>query len=139
MAGAGDRDLLGEWHRAVQQAMAAAASPFLDADQIGRLMAPQAELLQTLLDQQDAFRAELVERMLAPLERFGDLLDEVAEPMRRQVQAIQDAAAALERVAAMLDEQLALVDRARVAWRERAAAVRPLASSDHPGGNPSAP
>jgi hypothetical protein len=72
-----------------------------------------------------AFRAEPVERLLAPLDRLEDLLDEVAEPMRRQVEAIHEAAAAPERVAALLDAQLALVGRARVAWRERAAALRP--------------
>ena len=125
MAGHGDLDALREWQRAMTELMAATASSAYDAEKIGRLMAPQTELVQTLLDQQQAFRAELVERLLAPLDRLGDLLDEVAEPMRRQVEAIHEAAAALERVAALLDAQLALLDRARATWRDRAALLRP--------------
>jgi hypothetical protein len=83
-------------------------------DLAGRLMAPlqrQTELLQELFEAERRLQRELLGRALAPVEGAFDLLEQSGAALRGQAEAMEHAAQALEQTAGLMKTQAELFER----------------------------
>src|SRR3954453_13787427 len=79
-----------------------------------RVLAPlqrQTELLQELLEVERRVQREVVGRALAPLDAAFDLLEQSGGALRGQAEAMEHAAQALEQTAVLMKTQAELFER----------------------------
>lgn len=132
MAELNGRDLLGEWRKLMDSMVASVTSAGGRAEVPRRLLEPmqrQLELVQDLLERERSLQRQLMSRLVAPVDSIFDLLEENAEALRRQAEALETAGHALEETAGRVKKQAELVDRMLATLRspaERAKAAAGL-------------
>ena len=114
-----------------------------------RLLEPmqrQLELVQDLLERERRLQRQLMSRLVAPFDSIFDLLEENAETLRKQAEALETAGHALEETAGRVKKQAELVDRMLATLRapaERAKAAAGLElrvrKRDSPSSRPGRP
>jgi len=124
------RDLIREWQDAMQAIASIARGATGRAELPKALLAPmrrQAELLQELLDRERRLQAELLGRLLEPVDAVFDLLEESGKTFRAQADALAEASRALEQTAALMQVQAEIYERTIRTIREPAEAVKAAA------------
>jgi hypothetical protein len=121
-------DLLQAWRDAVGQ-MRDAAAPLTGptAELARQLLGPlqrQGELVEEVLRRQAQFDKRLVGQMLAPATVLLDVLDQTAAAMRNQAKAFDLAATSFKQSAELLELQAGLMERAARTLRDPAELVR---------------
>jgi hypothetical protein len=114
------RDLLSEWRKAMESALASAASIGGSAvpRQLLEPMQRQLELMQEVIERERRVQTQLAGHLLAPVDAMFDLLAETGTMLRRQADALETAGVALEETARLVKTQAELFDRAISTLRE---------------------
>ncbi len=111
-------DLLREW-QAAMGSLAASATGHADIPrQLLKPLQRQGELLQEVLEHERRLQREVVGRLLAPADAIFDLLEQSGAALHQQAEALEEAARALEQTAAMVKTQADLFERTVRAVRE---------------------
>ena len=108
-------------------------------DLAGRVMAPlqrQTELLQELFEAERRLQREVLGRALAPVEAAFDLLEQSGAAMRGQAEAMEHAAQALEQTAGLMKTQAELFERTVRTLREPTRLLGSAAGLDRGDGPP---
>jgi hypothetical protein len=120
------RELLTEWRRALDSAVASAAS--LGSGTVPhQLLAPmqrQLELVQELIERERTMQRQLASHLLAPVDAIFDLLEQSGLTLRRQAEALETAGRALEETARLAKTQAQLFERTIGVLREPAERTR---------------
>jgi hypothetical protein len=117
------RELLREWRRVMDTVMSTASSVAGQADLPKRLVEPmqrQLELLEEIVEREQRMQKELTRRVVAPLDAVFDLLEESGGALRRQAETLAAAGRALEETAKVVETQAELFERAVGALRQPA-------------------
>src|SRR3954468_11681135 len=136
VADSGERDLIKEWQAAMQGVARAVPG---GGDVARRVLAPlqrQTELLQELLEVERRVQREVVGRALAPLDAAFDLLEQSGAALRGQAEAMEHAAQALEQTAVLMKTQAELFERTVRTWREPTRLLGSAAGLDRGDGSP---
>ena len=118
MADGGGLDLLREWQSAMQSVVPR------------QLLGPlkrQTELIQDVLERERTFQREVLGHVFAPIDAVFDLLEQSAATIRRQADALEQAARALEETAVLMKAQAELFERGVQTLREPAELARSAA------------
>jgi hypothetical protein len=118
MPEAGGLDLLREWQSAMQSV--------IPRQLLGPLKR-QTELIQDVLERERKLQREVLGHVFAPLEALFDLLEQSGATIRRQAEALEQAARALEDTAVLMKAQAELFERGIKAIREPADLARAVA------------
>jgi hypothetical protein len=105
-------ELLREWQAAVSSWASAAGG---SSEVPRRLLAPmerQIELIQEAFERERRLQQELLQRAFAPIDAVFDLLEQSGAALRSQAQALRESAGALEQAAAMTESQAELFEQA---------------------------
>jgi hypothetical protein len=116
--------LLREWQQALRRLGSLPLEPEELAERLRAPMEVQARLVEQALEQQLAYQRDLNDRILKPLMRFREVLDEVAGSMRTQATAIRRTSESLQEVADLLDGEASLIKQGSGAIGEGAQALR---------------
>jgi hypothetical protein len=114
----GGLDLLREWQSAMQSVIPR------------QLLAPlkrQTQLIQDVLERERKLQREVLGYVFAPLDAVFDLLEQSAGTIRRQAEAIEQAARALEDAAVLMKAQAELFERGVQGIREPVDLARSVA------------
>jgi hypothetical protein len=125
-----NRELLGEWRKAVDSVLASAATVGGRSDVVRQLLEPmqrQLELVQDLVERERRVQRELAQRVLAPFDAVFDLLEETGTSLRRQAEALEAAGRALEETAGLALTQAELFERTISVIRRPAETARAAA------------
>jgi hypothetical protein len=98
-----------------------------------RLLEPmqrQLELVQEVLEGERRLQKHLAGRLVAPLDAVFDLLEENGRSLREQAEALASAGHALEETAGLVKKQAELFDRTIWALREPAERAKAAAGLD---------
>jgi len=115
--------LLAEWRRLMDSLVASAASLGGRAELPRRLLEPmqrQLELVQEVLERERRLQKQLAGRLIAPVDATFDLLEENGLMLRRQAEALETAGHALQETARLVKRQAELFDRTIGVLREPA-------------------
>ena len=115
------RELLGEWRKLMDSAVASATSVGGRAEIPRQLLEPmqrQIELLQDVIERERALQRQIAGRVLAPVDAIFDLVEESGQVLRRQAEALEAAGRALEDTARLVKTQAELFEHAVGALRE---------------------
>jgi hypothetical protein len=115
------RELLGEWRKLMDSAVASAASVGGRTEIPRQLLEPmqrQIELLQEVIERERALQRQIAARVLAPVDAIFDLVEESGQVLRRQAEALEAAGRALEDTARLVKTQAELFEHALAALRE---------------------
>jgi hypothetical protein len=121
------RDLLNEWQRVMQAMVGSAASVAGKAGQAGKAEIPaqllepmqrQLELVQELIERERRLQREVASRLTAPVDAVFDLLEESAETLAKQAEALAAAGRALEDTADLVRTQAAMFERTVAVLRQ---------------------
>ncbi len=118
MPEAGGLDLLREWQSAMQSV--------IPRQLLGPLKR-QTELIQDVLERERKLQREVLGHLFAPLDAVFDLLEQSAGTIRRQAEALEQAARALEDTAVLMKAQAELFERGIKTLREPADLARSAA------------
>jgi hypothetical protein len=114
------RELLSEWRKAMDSALASAAS--LGGSAMPRhLLEPmqrQLELVQEVIERERRAQRQLAGHLLAPVDAVFDVLEESGTMLRHQAEALETAGRALEDTARLVNTQAELFERAIGTLRE---------------------
>jgi hypothetical protein len=108
------RELLAEWRRLMESVVASAASVGGRAELPRRLLEPmqrQLELVQEVLERERRLQKQLAGHLIAPVDATFDLLEENGLILRRQAEALETAGHALQETARLVKRQAELFDR----------------------------
>lgn len=123
MAELNGRELLSEWRKLTDSMLASTTSIGGRAEAPRRLLEPmqrRLELVQEVLEREEGLRRQLTSRLVAPVDSVFDLLEENAEALRKQAEALETAVHALKETAGRVRKQAELFDRMIVTLREPA-------------------
>jgi phage gpG-like protein len=121
------RDLLNEWQRVMQAMVGSAASVAGQAGKAGKAEIPaqllepmqrQLELVQELIERERRLQREVASRLAAPVDAVFDLLEESAETLTKQAEALAAAGRALEDSADLVRTQAELFERTVAVLRQ---------------------
>jgi hypothetical protein len=130
MAELSGRELLREWQRLTNSALASATSVAARSElprQLLESMQHQLELVQEVLQSERGWRRELAGQMIAPIDAVFDLLEDTGSTLRRQAEALEAAGAALEETAALMKGQAERFERSVRTLRQPADLARAAA------------
>ena len=133
MAELSGRELLGEWRKLMDSVVASAASVGGRSELPRRLLEPmqrQLELVQEVFERERRLQRQLAGRLVAPVDSIFDLLEENGLMLRRQAEALETAGRALEETAGLVKSQAELFDRTIGALREPAERAKAAAGLD---------
>ena len=105
-------DLLHDWQRAMQSLISTAPKQLLEP------MQRQLELIHEVIEQERRLQREVVGRVTAPFDLVFDLLEQSAQTMRQQAEALQAAGQALGETAGLVKTQAELFERTLGTLRE---------------------
>jgi hypothetical protein len=123
--------LLAEWRRLMESVVASAASVGGRAELPRRLLEPmqrQLELVQEVLERR--LQKQLAGHLIAPVDATFDLLEENGLILRRQAEALETAGHALQETARLVKRQAELFDRTIGVLREPAERAKVAAGLD---------
>ena len=109
-----ERDLLGEWRKAMDAVVSSAASVAGHAPVPHQLVEPmqrQLELVEEIVARERRLQRELAERVTAPVDAIFDLIEDSAATMRGQAEAVEAAGYALAETAALMRRQAELFEQ----------------------------
>ena len=118
MAEGGGLDLLRDWQSAMSSVIPK------------QLLAPlkrQTELVQDVLERERKLQREVLGHVFAPLDTVFDLLEQSGATIRKQAEALEQAARALEDTAVLMKAQAELFERGIKTLREPADLARSAA------------
>ncbi len=127
------RELLAEWRRLMDSVIASAASVGGRAELPRRLLEPmqrQLEIVQEVFERERRLQKQLAGRLIAPVDSIFDLLEENGLMLRRQAEALETAGRALEETAGLVKRQAELFDRTISALREPTERAKAAAGLD---------
>ena len=127
------RELLAEWRRLMDSVVASAASVGGRAELPRRLLEPmqrQLEIVQEVFERERRLQKQLAGRLIAPVDSIFDLLEENGLTLRRQAEALETAGRALEETAGLVKRQAELFDRTISALREPTERAKAAAGLD---------
>jgi len=127
------RELLAEWRRLMDSVVASAASVGGRAELPRRLLEPmqrQLEIVQEVFERERRLQKQLAGRLIAPVDSIFDLLEENGLMLRRQAEALETAGRALEETAGLVKRQAELFDRTISALREPTERAKAAAGLD---------
>ena len=127
------RELLAEWRRLMESVVASAASVGGRAELPRRLLEPmqrQLELVQEVLERERRLQKQLAGHLIAPVDATFDLLEENGLILRRQAEALETAGHALQETARLVKRQAELFDRTIGVLREPAERAKVAAGLD---------
>ena len=127
------RELLAEWRRLMDSVIASAASVGGRAELPRRLLEPmqrQLEIVQEVFERERRLQQQLAGRLIAPVDSIFDLLEENGLMLRRQAEALETAGRALEETAGLVKRQAELFDRTISALREPTERAKAAAGLD---------
>lgn len=114
MADLSGRELLREWELVMHSMINAAKSVSGGSELPRRLLEPmqrQIELVQEVIERERRLQKELTSRLLAPADALFDLLEQSGAAMSHQAQALEAAGRALSETAALMRGQAELFER----------------------------
>ena len=121
------KDILREWQDAMQAITGAARGAAGRSELPKALLTPmqrQLELVQEVVERERKLQAEVLGRLLEPMDSVLDLLEESGKTFRAQADALEEASAALEQTAKLMQTQAEIYDKAIRTLREPAALAR---------------
>jgi hypothetical protein len=127
------RELLAEWRKLMDSVIASAASVGGRAELPRRLLEPmqrQLEIVQEVFERERRLQKQLAGRLIAPVDSIFDLLEENGLMLRRQAEALETAGRALEETAGLVKRQAELFDRTISALREPTERAKAAAGLD---------
>jgi hypothetical protein len=113
------RELLGEWRRVMDSVVASASAAGEELPR--RLLEPmqrQLELVQDVLERERRLQRQVAGRLFAPADSIFDLLEQNGRMLRSQAEGLEAAGRALEQTAGLVKRQAELFDRTITALRE---------------------
>jgi hypothetical protein len=115
------RDLLNEW-RSLMESLVAAASKGGGAfpSELRDAMQRQLELLHDVIERERAAQKQLAAHLVAPVDAIFGLLEQTAETLSRQAEALEAAGTALEETARLVKGQAKLFEQTIGSLREPA-------------------
>jgi hypothetical protein len=135
MSEPGAHELLGEWRRLMDSLVGSAASAAghsqLPRDLL-KVSQRQLELLQEVVERERRLRGELAARVTAPVDALFDLLEETAQTLTLQAEALESAGRALEESAALMKHQAQRFERSVAALRAPAELAKAAAGAKRP-------
>jgi hypothetical protein len=114
-------ELLGEWRKLMDSAVASAASLGGRTEIPRQLLEPmqrQIELLQEVIERERALQRQIAGRILAPVDAIFDLVEESGAVLHRQAEALEAAGRALEDTARLVKTQAELFEHTLATLRE---------------------
>ncbi len=126
------KDILRDWQEAMQSIVTAAHGSVGRSELPKALLTPmqrQLELLQEVVEHERDLQAELLGRLLGPIDAVFDLLEGSGRMLRAQADALEEASAALEQTAKLMQTQADVYERAIQALREPADLARRAAGA----------
>jgi uncharacterized protein YukE len=108
MAELSGRELLREWQRLTNSALASATSAAARSElprQLLESMQHQLEVVQEVVQRDRGWYRERAEQLAAPVDALFDLLEDTGSTLRRQAEALEAAGAALEESGALMKIQ----------------------------------
>jgi hypothetical protein len=124
------RDILREWQDAMQSIASTARGAAGRTELPKALTGPmqrQLELLQEVVERERRLQADVLGRLLGPVDAVFDLLEESGRTFRAQAEALEEASRALEQTAALMQVQAEVFERAIKALREPAEVMKSVA------------
>ena len=121
------KDILREWQDAMQLIADAARGATGRAELPKALLAPmqrQLELLQEVVERERTLQADILGRLLDPMDGVLNLLEESGKTFRAQADALAEASAALEQTATLMRTQAEIYESTIRAFREPAELAR---------------
>lgn len=121
------KDILREWQDAMQLIAGAARGATGRSELPKALLAPmqrQLELLQEVVERERRLQADILGRLLDPMDGVLNLLEESGRTFRAQADALAEASAALEQTATLMRTQAEIYESTIRAFREPAELAR---------------
>ena len=126
------KDILREWQDAMQLIADAARGATGRAELPKALLAPmqrQLELLQEVVERERMLQADVLGRLLDPMDGVLNLLEESGKTFRAQADALEQASAALEQTAQLMQTQAEIYENTIRALRGPADMARRVAGA----------
>jgi hypothetical protein len=126
-------ELLREWRKLMDSVVTAATSVTPQSELPRRLLQPmqrQLELVQDILERERRLQKELAGQLAAPVDAVLGLLEESGATLRRQAEALEAAGRALEEAGGLMKHQAAAFERTIDLLHQPAEVARTAAGLD---------
>jgi hypothetical protein len=127
------RELLREWQKLMDSVLASAASLAGRSELPRRLLEPmqrQLELVQEVLERERRLQKELASQLIAPVDALFDLLEQSGATLRKQAETLEAAGRGLEETAALMKTQAELFEQTIGTLRQPAELAKAAAGLD---------